>query len=116
MSRSSDYLDGYYAELARQVSKALGGDRARKQRILEGSPHLAYSLDAAELEAMSSGELARRELKGYGIKVSDSSDPLEVREAFHAGRLQERQRAAGVRPAAMDGSKTPNFLDAYLKE
>lgn len=106
-----------YADLARQVAKHLGRDNAIKQRILQSAPHL-YALDAEQLEQMSSGELARHELKGYGIKVSDASDPVEVRDAFHGGRMFERGRVLGgadARTGGMDAAGD-TYIDRYLKE
>jgi hypothetical protein len=111
MSRSDDYRAGYHEELARQVAKNLGRDNARKQRILAACPSL-YAIDAAELNQMSARELATEELKQYGIKVSDASDPVEVRDAFHAGRLHERR---GPKASGMD-SASPSFVDKYCAE
>jgi hypothetical protein len=99
-------------DIAREVANHLGRDDARKNRILAGSPHLAYAFDAEDLGKMSASELARYELKQLGINVSDNSDPVEVRDALHAGRLHERR---GTRAISMD-SAVASFVDNYLKE
>lgn len=112
MSRNDDFKAGYFAELATQVARNLRKDGARKARILAESPHL-HALDGNELAQMSARELAVADLKQYGIEVTDASDPIEVRDAFHAGRQHERR---GARPMGMDSAGGENFLDRYLKE
>lgn len=106
------------ADIAREVAKNLAGDNVVKQRILQSAPHL-YALDVGQLEQMSSEELARKELEGYGVKVSSAPTAVEVRDAFHGGRMFEygRRLGGGGRPAAMDGASTHPMkatLDAYL--
>ena len=108
-----------YADVASKVAQNLGRDQVRKQRILTTSPHLAYAIDAEELGSMSASELARYELKQLGINCSDSSDPLEVRDAYHAGRMHERQikHNPGMGNSAMrsaqDGSGE-SAIDKYI--
>jgi hypothetical protein len=109
MSRQSDYDEGYYAELARQVSKGLGRDHATKQRILARNPGLAFGLDAGEAAGMSSAELATRELKELGI-TAKNSDPVELLDAHHAGRDFARR---GGRSGGMDGAGD-SFIDKYI--
>jgi hypothetical protein len=103
------------AGLTTQIARDIGHDQARKQRILQDSPHLAYSMDAEELAKMSAGELARYELKQLGINVSDNSDPVEVRDAFHAGRMHERQGAPSGRSTASMDSAGSDVLSRYIR-
>lgn len=100
-------------EIARMVMKENGRDNAKKQRILAGSPHLAHALDAGAIEGMSAGELAKAELKTYGIDCSGNSDPVEIRDAFHAGRHFERQ---GGRPSASMDSAGTNRVAKIIEE
>lgn len=104
---------------ADDVARSIRRDNGIKQRILASSPHLC-SMDSGQLEAMSGRELAAAELKGYGLKVSENSDPIELRDAFHAGRMHEREHGAGRRPDwAQDGasgSRMGSILADYLKE
>ena len=111
MSRRDDYSAGYFAELAKQVSKGLGRDNARKQRILARSPGAFAGMDSAEYASMSSRELAARELKELGISVGQDDDPEKMLDMHHAGRQWARDRARG---SASDSAE-PDFLANYLK-
>jgi hypothetical protein len=99
-----------YAELARQVSKSLGRDKATKQRLLMRNPGLAFALDAGEVEGMSAAELAARECKERKLEYGDN-DPIAVLDAFHAGVAHAR---SGGRPSGMDGAAGSSFMDKYL--
>jgi hypothetical protein len=112
VSRNTDYLDGYYAEQARQVAKSLNRDNAKKQRIIERSPQAFYGMDADELGTASAVELATRELKELGI-TSKASDPIELLDAHHAGRQYERAKG-GNRNFARDVSED-SLVGRYLK-
>ena len=114
MSRQSDYDAGYFAELARQVSKGLGRDNAVKERIVQRSPHVFYGMDAEAAGQASAAELAARELRELGI-TPKNSDPVELLDAHHAGRDYARNARDGRRSFAAD-SAPASFLDAYLKE
>jgi hypothetical protein len=116
MSRSDDYKSGYFAELARQVSRGLGRDNVRKQSIAARSPHMFAGMDAGEFAAMSSRELAKRELDALGIKPDDRSIEEQLLDAHHGGRAYARQGTAGGRPSSgMDGAGD-SFVDRYLKD
>jgi hypothetical protein len=108
-----------FADLAGTVARQLGRDYAHKQRILATSPYLASAFDAEDLGSMSASELARYELKSLGINCSDNSDPLEIRDAYHAGRMRERQikhnpaTANSAMRSAQDGAGD-SFIDDYI--
>lgn len=105
-----------YEELARKVSRQLSRDNARKARILQRSPHLAYSMDAAEIEAASGRELASRELKELGIDAGEN-DPIAILDAHHSGRKYARDRnAATNNSSAYDAREAcaGTFMAEYL--
>jgi hypothetical protein len=102
----------YYAELARNVSKALNRDNAQKDQIFCRSPYAFSGMDAAEYAGASATELATRELKALGI-APKNSDPIEILDAHHAGRDFARR---GGKAAGMDGAAAPSFLTSYLGE
>ena len=90
--KNADYWAGYHEEaarqgraghfesLAQQVTRALGRDSARKQRIVARSPGVFSSMDAQEFGQASSRELAIRELKELGIAPGDN-DPEAILDA-----------------------------------
>ncbi|HUN74379.1 MAG TPA: hypothetical protein VMU40_07685 [Steroidobacteraceae bacterium] len=116
MSRQSDYDAGYFAELARQVSKGLGRDNAVKERIVQRSPHVFYGMDAEAAGQASAAELAARELRELGI-TPRNSDPVELLDAHHAGRDYARNAGDGRRSlSGARDSAGDSFVDRYLKE
>lgn len=106
-----------YEELARRVTRQLSRDNARKARILQRSPNVFYSMDAAEIEAASGRELAARELKELGIDTGEN-DPIALLDAHHSGRKWARDRNPATRNSSAYDSRegASNFLSAYLKE
>jgi hypothetical protein len=143
--KNADYWSGFDAEaakiarrpghlesLAQSISRALGRDNGRKQRIFARSPGVFSSMDAQELGAASSAELAARELKALGIEPGDN-DPLAILDAHHAGRQFARDYlipgghlTGGNRIAGNNGNKLiggsasdsagESFVDKYLKD
>lgn len=125
--KNADYWEGYNAEaarhgrpghfesLAQQVSRALGRDNGRKQRIVARSPEVFSGMDADEYGRASSIELAARELKELGIEVGDN-DPLAILDAHHAGRQWARDSLSGKRGSARDAAEGGSFMDKYLGE
>lgn len=100
-----------YVELAAQVGKQLGRDRAAKERIVSRSPFAFSGLDAAEFAGASAAELAKRELAALGIKPDGRSVEEQLLDAHHAGRDFARR---GGRTGSMDG--TTSIVDKYLQE
>jgi hypothetical protein len=76
--------------LAAEVAKQFARDHARKQQILQRSPHLAEGMDAEELASMSGRELAQRELSELGIKPDGRSVEEQLLDAHHSGRTWVR--------------------------
>ena len=132
--KNADYWAGYDAEaarngrtpsvadLARQVTQALGRDNARKQRIAARSPHIFAAMDAEEFGRASSVELAARELRELGIDIGDDDDPEKMLDMHHAGRQWARARDRGVHGVAVKSSvmegldaSDDSFMDQYLE-
>jgi hypothetical protein len=86
------------------IARRLRRDEGIKQRILQRSPRLAYSMDAEELGAASARELAARELKELGIEVGEA-DPIQLLDAHHAGRKYALDRIPNA--GALNGGAGP---------
>jgi len=104
------------AALAREVARDLARDQGIKQRIFARSPGVFSGMDAAELGAASSRELAARELKVLGIEVGDG-DPVQLLDAHHAGRQWMRDQMTGGerrQGSASDARDGGSFIDKFF--
>lgn len=116
-------------DLATSVMKQLRRDDARKQEILQRSPHLGHALDAETYQGMSARELAQRELSELGVEPDGRSVEEQLLDAHHRGRAYARgeripgNKLKGGNEVAMPGNKLigsandsagDSFIDHYL--
>jgi hypothetical protein len=105
------------AALVRDIARDVGRDQGIKRRIFARSPGVFSSMDAAELGAASSRELAARELKELGIEVGDG-DPVQLLDVHHAGRDYARNGGRSIAGSASDAapsSAAQRIIDKYLE-